>query len=85
MSFISDTSFNFNAEAAIGTILVVWGVSIFIKLIFGIDIPIFKPLLAIFLIYWGICLLLGPTRPLFTYHYSSTSHSTINEEEKNDH
>jgi small neutral amino acid transporter SnatA (MarC family) len=53
--------FHFTPELFIGLLLVLWGASIIIKLVWGIDIPIFKPLLAIFLIYLGLSMLFGPS------------------------
>lgn len=71
-------NFHFNTDVLIGALLIVWGASIFIKLIWGIDIPIFKPLLAIFLIYLGLTLLFGPKqsfiykRTFYTYSDDDT-------------
>lgn len=74
--------FEFCPELIIGTILILWGASIIIKLLTGVDIPVLKPLLAIFLIYLGLNLLFGPRwsayckRTIYTY--------TINEDEEKD-
>ena len=65
--------FHFTPEIIIGTLLIIWGASIIIKILTGIDIPIFKPLLAIFLIYLGLSMLFGSNtnywykRDVFTY------------------
>lgn len=59
----------YNSDLIIGGLLILWGTSIIIKLIWGIDIPIFKPLVAIFLIYLGLSILFGPKRTAF---YRST-------------
>ena len=65
--------FNFTPEIVIGILLILWGASILIKIFFNIDIPIFRPLLAIFLIYWGITILFNPgdnylyKRYIYTY------------------
>jgi hypothetical protein len=69
--------FPFDPELILGSLLIVWGISIFIKAIWGIDIPVFKPLLAIFLIYLGFSLLFGPHFKWIvkreTYSYRSKS------------
>lgn len=62
-------NFQFSSDLLIGGLLIIWGASIIIKLIWGIDIPIFKPLLAFFLIYLGFQILFGPKRSSF---YRST-------------
>lgn len=68
-------NFQFNSDLIIGGLLILWGLSIIIKLIWGIDIPIFKPLVAIFLIYLGLSLLFGPKK---TTYYRSTTYSYKN-------
>ncbi len=65
----------FNTDLIIGALLILWGSSIIIKLIWGIDIPIFKPLVALFLIYLGISILFGPKK---TAYYRSTTYSYKN-------
>lgn len=42
-----------------GAILILLGISLILKSVFGINIPIFKVFFAGLLIYWGISLLLG--------------------------
>ena len=44
-----------------GTILIIWGISILIKALFGIDIPVLSTLLALGLLYLGFSLLTGNT------------------------
>lgn len=44
-----------------GLILVLLGLSVILKSVFHIDIPLVKILMAIILIYWGITLLVGKT------------------------
>ena len=72
--------FEFCPEVIIGTILVLWGLSIIIKVVTGLDIPVIKPLLALLLIYIGLNMLFGPSwksyckRTIYTY--------TINEGEE---
>lgn len=44
-----------------GLILVLLGLSVILKSVFHINIPLIKILLAILLIYWGITLLIGKT------------------------
>jgi hypothetical protein len=74
--------FEFNSELIIGTILIVWGLSIFIKLIWGIDIPIFKPLLGIFLIYLGLSFIFN--EPLcFTNRRTFSAQWHTNDESEN--
>ncbi len=71
--------FEFCPELILGTALLLWGLSIIIKVVTGIDLPVFKTLLAIFLIYIGLNILFGPRwksyckRTIYTY--------TINEDE----
>ncbi len=64
--------FNITPELVIGIFLIAWGASIIIKLIWGIDIPIFKPLLAIFLIILGFSMLFGTHTRFFCYRSSYT-------------
>lgn len=74
--------FEFCPEVVIGTILVLWGLSIIIKVLTGLDIPVIKPLLALFLIYVGLNMLFGPSwksyckRTVYSY--------TINEDDQKD-
>jgi predicted membrane protein len=42
-----------------GLILVLWGISIIIKVVFNIDLPVIRILFAILLIYWGLKMLFG--------------------------
>jgi hypothetical protein len=72
--------FQFNSDLLIGGLLILWGSSIIIKLIWGIDIPIFKPLVAIFLIYLGLSLLLGPKKTTY-YHSTTYSYKNIDDKE----
>lgn len=64
-----------NSDLIIGGLLIFWGSSIIIKLIWGIDIPIFKPLVAIFLIYLGLSFLFGTKRKTY---FRSTSYTYKN-------
>lgn len=68
----------YNSDFIIGTILVVWGGSILLKVFFGIDIPIFKPLVAIFLIYLGFQLLFGTKKNIF-YRSSTFTYKNIDD------
>ncbi len=48
-----------------GIILIIIGLSLIIKIVFNIDFPIFKLLIAFFFIYLGIRILIGPSfKPL---------------------
>ncbi len=47
-------------EIIIGSLLILWGISMIIKVITGIDIPVLKPFIALILIYLGITLLVKP-------------------------
>ena len=42
-----------------GILLIIWGISIIIKVVFKIDLPIIRILFAILLIYWGLKMLFG--------------------------
>lgn len=42
-----------------GTILVLIGLSIILKIVFGLNIPVIRVLFALFLIYWGVKLIMG--------------------------
>ncbi|CAN5209001.1 hypothetical protein BH09DEP1_BH09DEP1_5180 [soil metagenome] len=70
----------YNSDFIIGTILVVWGASILLKVFFGIDIPIFKPLVAIFLIYLGVQMLFGPKQNIF-YRNSTFTYKNIDDQD----
>ena len=70
----------YSPELIFGTALVLWGLSLIFKIVTGIDIPVFKALLGIFLIYLGLNILFGPhwkrycKRTIYTY--------TINKDEE---
>lgn len=59
----------------IGAALILFGLSIIVKVVFGIDIPLFRVFLAGLLIYWGICLITKPKEVQFgsnrTYVYTA--------------
>jgi small neutral amino acid transporter SnatA (MarC family) len=74
--------FHFNFEILVGAALILWGISIFLKLIWGIDLPIFKALAAIFLIYLGLSMLFD-TKTKMSYS-SKTFHYTVKEDDKRD-
>ena len=57
--------FSFEPQMIFGAVLILWGISIIVKLLWGIEIPILKPLLAFFLIYLGLMLLFGPNNKYF--------------------
>lgn len=57
----------FTPELVLGLFLIVWGISLLIKLIWGLEIPIFKPFLALFLIYLGITILLGHQKHVYRH------------------
>ena len=60
--------------------LILWGLSIIIKMIWNIDIPIFRPFLALFLIYLGLTLLFE-RYPKITYKsYTFTTREEKEEE-----
>lgn len=59
-----------------GIVLITLGVLILVNAIFGINIPIFRILLALLLLYAGFSLLTSSTR-IKTYH----SHATINSQQ----
>ena len=52
----------------IGVILLTIGINIVLKTVFGLDLPIFKWLLAAFLIAWGASLIIGYDEPLFNFN-----------------
>jgi hypothetical protein len=54
----------------IGTLLVLLGISMLFKAVFGFDIPFVRLFFAGFLIYLGISMIIE--KPLFKYHHSST-------------
>lgn len=58
-----------------GILLIIIGLSIIIKIVFNIDFPIFKILIAFFLIYLGLKILLGHSfRP---FHSCKDEHTVI--------
>jgi len=71
-----------NPEVIIGIILITFGFSLLAKLIWNIDIPIFRPLLAIFLIYWGLSLLFGTNS--YKYYKQKIYTYTIHHDKDND-
>ena len=74
--------FDFNFEILIGAALILWGLSIFLKLIWGIDLPVFKALAAIFLIYLGLSMLFETKAKI---SYTQNVHYTVKENtEEND-
>lgn len=58
-----------------GIIFITLGVLILIKAFFGIDIPIFRIVLALALLYMGISLLINPPRSRVFISHSGTKHS----------
>jgi len=66
-----------------GALLILIGASIIIKVVFNIDIPIFRTLLALWLIVWGISMLTSNRRYeykeyTYTTEYNSDSCTTHN-------
>ncbi|MGC8803613.1 MAG: hypothetical protein ACP5PS_07580 [Bacteroidales bacterium] len=58
-----------------GILLIIIGLSIIIKIVFNIDFPIFKILIAFFFIYLGLRILIGNTfRP---FHADKNEHTVI--------
>jgi hypothetical protein len=64
--------FNLTPEIILGIVLIVWGSSILAKIIWDIDIPVFKPVLGILLIYLGLSIIFSSHRSLvFNFHKRS--------------
>ncbi len=42
-----------------GALLIIWGLSLIVKAIFKIDVPVFRIIFALVVIYWGMKLLFG--------------------------
>ncbi|MEX0940782.1 MAG: hypothetical protein WDZ41_05465 [Candidatus Babeliales bacterium] len=58
-----------------GAFLILLGSSIIIKAIFGIDLPIIRPLIAVFLIYLGISIILSPSKKKGIVFRNQTIHT----------
>lgn len=74
--------FNFSFEVFFGAALIIWGVSILLKLIWGIDLPLFKAFIAVFLIYLGFSMLFETkTKDYYSY---KTFRYTVKEDNERD-
>ncbi len=74
--------FHFNFEIILGAGLIIWGASILLKLIWGIDLPLFKAFLAVFLIYLGLSMLFETkTKDYYSY---KTFRYTVKEDNERD-
>ncbi len=58
--------FNLTPTLFLGTFFVAWGISMILKTMFGIDLALGKTVIAIFLIYIGMAILVGP-KPFFKF------------------
>jgi predicted membrane protein len=78
-SFFKGPSMNYFSLIS-GLFLILFGISIFLKELFGISIPLFKLILAIFLIYLGVSLILDmrikDQRTIFFGHHTTRPHDT---------
>jgi hypothetical protein len=61
-----------------GGILILIGFSFIVKALWGIDIPIIKPLLGLFLMYLGISMIFAPSE--INYSYKSTHNGIVTED-----
>ena len=61
-----DMDFNLTPTLFLGTFFIAWGISMILKTMFGIDLALGKTVIAIFLIYVGMAILLKP-KSIFTF------------------
>ncbi len=70
-----------NWSILIGVLLVLFGISLIAKVVFNVDIPVFRVVIALFLIYIGIRLFIGKDFGLISHHDNENSivfgHRTI--------
>ena len=64
----------YNIEIIAGVLFLLWGITTIIKIIWGIDIPIFKAILAMGLVYLGITLLVRQKNSYF-YHKNTYTYT----------
>lgn len=74
--------FPFNFEIIFGAGLIIWGASILLKLIWGIDLPFFKAFAAVFLIYLGLSMLFETHTTTFYSH--KTFRYTVKPDQENE-
>jgi hypothetical protein len=62
-----------NWSIFIGALLVLFGVSLILKVVFNIDIPLARIIIGLFLVYLGIRLFIGRDFGLFAHHESEST------------
>ena len=82
--FKEKSMYNLNFQLILGVLLVAFGIQVLIKVFFGLEIPLFQPLLGCLLIYWGLTLLLNKPNIKTSKNVYWQSHRYHQEKEDND-